>query len=113
MTHWLDLLVFKTWWRYDPRATPWVAVPYHAFNLFEGCAWVVFAGLVLYRRWRHQRSRLELWYSLAFFTFGLTDFREAYALSSWLIEVKLVNLLVLLKLRFEVIRRFYPTSKLY
>lgn len=110
---WLDLLFFKTWWRYDPRESPWVFIPYHIFNLFEGCAWVVFAGLVLYRSLRNQRSRLEFWYALAFFTFGLTDFREAYALSSWLIWLKLVNLLALLKLRAAVIRRFYPASKLY
>ncbi len=113
MMQWLDLLLFKTWWRYDPRDTPWVTMPYHVFNLFEGCAWVVFAVLVLLRRRQNQRSRLELWYALAFFTFGLTDFREAYALSTWLIGLKLVNLLALLKLRAAVIRRFYPASKLY
>jgi len=62
---------------------------------------------------KHRRSRLEWWYALAFFTFGLTDFREAYALSSWLIWAKLANLILLLWLRATVIRRFYPTSKLF
>lgn len=112
-SEWLDWLFFKTWWRYDPRDTPWVAIPYHAFNLFEGCAWVVFAGLVLRRCWRNQRSRLEAGYAVAFCRFGLTDFCEAYALSSWLLWAKLVNLIVLLKLRAEVIRRYYPGSRLY
>lgn len=110
---WLDLLLFRVWWRYDPGDTPSVYIPYHAFNLFEGCAWIVFAVLVLRRCLRHARSRLELAYAVAFFTFGLTDFREAYVLSSWLVWVKLANLIVLLKLRFEVIRRFYPGSTLY
>ena len=60
-----------------------------------------------------RRSPLEIGYALAFVTFGLTDFREAYALDSWLIWLKLVNLLVLLRFRGLVIRRFYPESKLY
>ena len=110
---WLDLLFFRVWWRYNPGDTPWVYVPYHAFNLFEGCAWLAFTGLVLHRCWQHARSRWEVGYALAFFTFGLTDFREAYVLNSWLIWVKLANLIVLLRLRAEVIRRFYLGSKLY
>lgn len=113
MPGWLDLLVFRTWWRYRPGETPLISTPYHLFNLFEGCAWVVFAGLVLWRRRLGRRSGLELWYALAFLTFGLTDFREAYVLESWLIWVKLINLIALLMLRAEVIRRFYPESKLY
>jgi hypothetical protein len=50
---------------------------------------------------------------LTFFTFGLTDFREAYALESWLIWLKAANLLVLLWLRSFVISRYYQESKLY
>lgn len=110
---WLDVLFLKTWWRYDPKESSWAFVPYHLFNLFEGGVWTVLACLVLARHMRHRRSRLELWYALAFLTFGLTDFREAYALTSWLIWLKLVNLLLLLWARTSVIRRFYPASKLY
>ena len=75
----------------SPGATPWIA----ASSL------------------RHRRSRLELAYALAFLTFGLTDLREAFALQSWLIWVKLMNLLVLFGLRRIVIQRYYPTSRLY
>ena len=76
--------------------------------------WAAFPALVLFRRRKGEgRSGLELWYALAFSTFGLTDFREAYALTSWLIWVKLANLIALARLRAVVIRRFYPTSKLY
>ena len=81
-------LLFRTWWTYPSGLSPWVDVPYHAFNLFEGAVWAVLSGLVL-RRWlRRRRSAWEIAYALAFFTFGLTDFREAYALQSWLLLAK-------------------------
>lgn len=62
---------------------------------------------------RHRRSSLEVWYALAFFAFGLADFREAYALSSWLVWLKLANLVALAKLRATVIRGYYPGHTLY
>jgi hypothetical protein len=74
---------------------------------------VILSALVLARYIRYRRSKIEVIYSAAFFTFGLTDFREAYALQSWLIWLKLANLLLLVKLRSTVIRRYYPTNKLY
>ncbi len=109
----IDLLFSKTWWRYRPGEITWIYAPYHVFNLFEGCAWFVFGALVLNRYWKHHHSSLELWYALAFFTFGLTDFREAYVLNSWLIWLKLANLVFLFRLRSLVIKRYYPSSKLY
>jgi hypothetical protein len=109
----LDLLWTRTWWRYRPDDPSDFSGPLHYFNLFEGAVWVVFSTLVLFRRRKGGRSSLELWYALAFFTFGLTDFREAYALTSWLIWVKLANLILLARVRSVVIRRYYPSSKLY
>ena len=50
---------------------------------------------------------------LAFFTFGLTDFREAYVLESWLVWVKLLNLVLLIWLRSIAVRRWYPESRLF
>jgi hypothetical protein len=110
-----DLLWSRTWWRYRPSSPTDFPMPYyvHAFNLFEGTAWVVFGVLVLARFLRWRRSAIEVGYAVAFFCFGLTDFVEAYALSSWLIWVKLANLIVLAWLRAIVIRRYYPTSRLY
>lgn len=108
-----DFLVFRTWWTYRSGEPPWVEVPYHVFNLFEGSVWVVLSALVLRRFLRNRRSPLEVAYALAFFTFGLTDFREAYALQSWLIGLKAANLVLLLWLRARVIGRYYPASKLY
>ena len=110
---WVDVLFLRSWWRYQPGITTWVEFPYPAFNLFEGCVWVVLAFLVAGRYWKYRRSRMEVVYALAFFTFGLTDFREAYALDSWLIWIKLVNLIALFRLRSLIIRQFYPGSKLY
>ncbi len=49
--------------------------------------------------------------STAFFAFGLTDFRDAYALKSWLIWLKAANLLALLWLRSLVISRYCRESK--
>jgi hypothetical protein len=108
-----DYLLFRTWWTYRSANTPWVEVPYHAFNLFEGTVWVALSGLVLRRFLKYRHSNIEVVYALAFFTFGLTDFREAYALQSWLIWLKAANLLALLRLRAVVIKRYYPKSKLY
>jgi hypothetical protein len=109
----LELLWTETWWRYDPNDRSWVWLPYHYFNLFEGMAWLVFSILVVIRCSRKSRSKLELLYALSFFTFAWTDFREAFALSSWLIWVKLANLIILARMRAKVIRRYYPESRLY
>lgn len=105
-------LTTRVWWAYDPQAD-WYAQPYHWINLVEGCAWLLLAALVL-RRWsRGARSHVELLYALAFVTFGLSDFREAYVVESWLILFKGVNLAALLVLRWIVIRRYYPASRTY
>ncbi len=76
-----------TWWCYDPTAY-WPHQLYSWFNVVEGWFWFVFAILVLRRYWKHRRSPIELVYALAFFTFGLSDFRESYVLQSWLVLSK-------------------------
>ena len=106
-----DLLLFRSWWSYGPGPPTGVETGLHAFNLFEGAVWFALAALVLRRALRHRRLGVELGYAMAFFTFGLTDFREAYGLPSWLIWVKLANLLTLVGLRRTVIRRFYPGGR--
>lgn len=108
-----DLLWLRVWWKYPDPHDPWFSIPYHAFNLFEGTCWVAIGALVLRRFLRFRRASLEILYALAFLTFGLTDFREAYALTSWLVWVKLVNLIALIWLRTLAIRRWYPGSRLY
>ena len=108
----LDFLITRTWWTYDPSAD-WYASLYHWINLVEGGAWVVFAVLVLRRYLRHRKSPIELVYALAFATFGLSDFREAYIVESWLILFKAVNLAALLVLRSIVIKRHYPGSRTF
>ncbi|MDB5387924.1 MAG: hypothetical protein JWM11_3570 [Planctomycetaceae bacterium] len=109
----VDILWTHTWWSFArDRDLPY-STAYHAFNLFEGCVWIMFSGLVLVRRAALGKSDLELWYALAFFTFGLTDFREAYYQQSWLIWLKAVNLGLLIWLRHLVMTKLYPGSKLY
>ena len=108
----LDFLLARTWWRYDPNGD-WYSQPYHWFNLCEGVAWLCFAALVLKHYLRHRHSPLELLYCIAFITFGVSDFREAYVVQSWLILFKGLNLATLLYLRWIIIHRFYPGSKTY
>src|SRR5262245_11750471 len=108
-----DLLWTHTWWAWIPGDRAWNSLFVHWFNLFEGAAWWTLAGLVLGRYRRHRHSPLELAYSAAFLTFGLTDFYEAFALTSWLLWVKLANLIALLRLRKTVMRRWYPVSRVY
>jgi hypothetical protein len=106
-----ELLITHTWWQFKP-ADP-LHQAYHWLNLVEGTIWLIFASLVADRFARNRRSWLEIPYAVAFVTFGLSDFREAYRLESWLLLFKGANLVLLLWLRREVIRRCYPTSKVY
>lgn len=106
-----DYLVTHVWWDY--AAADAFGHVYHGFNLVEGIAWFVVAGLVLRRYRRERNSPLELVYAAAFVTFGLSDFREAYVLESWLIWAKGLNLAALLAMRHYLLQRYYPTSKSY
>jgi hypothetical protein len=109
----LELLFTSTWWKYDPDDRSLFSVSYRSFNLVEGTVWIGFGVLVLRRFLKHRRSRLELWYAVAFVLFGLTDFREMYAMQSWLLWTKLAVLIYLLWLRKIVMRRYYPESRVY
>src|SRR5262245_20525283 len=106
-----DLLLTHTWWEYRPSGLQGRFYDY--LNLAEGTVWLTFAVLVAVRFFRRHHSWLELAYAAAFVTFGASDFREAYRLESWLLLLKGVNLVALLWLRHVVIRRWYPTSKVY
>ena len=52
-------------------------------------------------------------YAFAFALFGISDFVQAYHLTSWLLVWKLLNLIALLVLRKLTITRHYPQSKLF
>ena len=106
-------MLLKTWWTFEPGDESLFSTAYHAFNLCEGLAWCGLAILVLLRYAMNRRSAIEIGYAAAFACFGATDFREAYALQTWLIAAKGLNLAVLLALRSIVLRRFYPQCKLY
>ena len=111
---WLDLLWWHTWWEYDPNGSLSDHVWQHGFNLFEGLCWVVYGLLVIRRHLVNQKSVwLELSYAAAFFLFGISDFVQAYRLTSWLLVWKLFNLIALLVLRKLTIKRHYPLSKVF
>lgn len=112
MPHILHLLTIQEWWTYNPRDSLLSQV-YHWFNLFEGCAWILIAVLVLRRYLRHKNSKLELLYSFAFFVFGLSDFVEAYRLRTWLILGKGVVLFAIIALRSYLLKRHYPDAKAF
>ena len=109
----LDFLWWHTWWSYGRDRDLEFSLPYRYFNLLEGTIWVVLSILVVNRWRRTGRGTIELWYALAFFTFGLSDYRESYYQQSWLIWLKLINLVVLLRLRHIVIQQLYPGTKLF
>lgn len=111
---WSQLLWWHEWWRLDPQGPTSDLIWQHWFNLFEGVCWFVFAGLVIRRYCRSRKSpALEFSYAVAFASFGISDFIQAYRLTSWLLVWKLVNLIVLLAMRRVVMKRHYPESKLY
>lgn len=109
----IDTLFTRIWWQWNPGDGQWFSLIYHWFNILEGIAWLVFAALVFQRYLRHRKSSIELAYSAAFLAFAATDFREAWEQSSWLIWLKLLNLIALLWLRRIVMRRYYPSATLY
>lgn len=102
----------KTWWTFHAGDAGFGFV-YSWFNVVEGCLWCLFAVLVLRRYLKHCRSTIELFYALAFLTFGLSDFLESFSLTSWLIIAKGINLAILLWLRRYVLWRCYPQQRMY
>lgn len=112
----LRVLWFETWWKWDRLPNdPLVFTDFacHYFNLCEAAAWFIFSILVLRRWWLNRRSALEIGYAIAFFLFGVSDVVEAWALTSWLLWWKAVNLTVLFFVRKTVMLRFYPDHRLF
>ncbi|HEV3339786.1 MAG TPA: hypothetical protein VG125_05500 [Pirellulales bacterium] len=106
-------LLMRSWWRYATNESSAFSIVYHWFNVAEGIAWCLIAGLVLRRYLKGRKSSLEIAYGVAFLTFGLSDFIEAHVLTTWLILAKGANLAALLLLRRRVLRRHYPESKTF
>ena len=109
----LDALFLRTWWSYERDSHLVFSAVYPWLNVVEGCAWLIIAILVIRRYLRHRHSHIELWYALAFLTFAGSDFREAWVLQSWLIWFKAINLVALLYLRQLVLKRYYPTKRVF
>ena len=113
MSEIIEFIFWHDWWSYSKTSPDLFSVVYHWFNIAEGVVWIVLAGLVFFRFAVHRKSSFEIAYSVAFIAFAITDFREAWTQSSWLIWLKLVNLILLLWLRQRVMSRNYPTAGIY
>lgn len=109
----LHELLTRPWWTFDPAETGGWGLAYRWFNLFEGAVWFALAILVLRRWFRHRHSRWEVAYAGAFLAFGLTDFREASVQTAALVVVKALNLAILIALRWQVRRKYYPESSVF
>jgi len=110
------ILFYETWWSWSQSSAEphtWLDIATRSFNLVEAAAWFLFALLVFLRWKRHRRSSLELWYVLAFLLFGLSDLIEMWSLTSWLLWWKGINLVTLFLIRRSVMKRYYPTAKVY
>jgi hypothetical protein len=91
-----------TWWTYGSGT----GGLYHWFNLAEAVFWLACAAMVALR-YRRRGLPLEAWYALSFVTFAATDLREAFALQTWLIALKALNLGAIVWLRARL-RPLYP-----
>lgn len=106
-------ILTEPWWTWNPETAGPLDYVYRGFNLFEAGAWFVFALLVLARWRRNRNSAREIAYAAAFLLFGVTDVAEAWRQSTPLIAIKACVLTTLLILRAQVIRRWYPASRIY
>ena len=109
----IDILLYRTWWRYEDYSHSAFAEAYHWFNIIEGFVWIAIGVLIFARFGRHRHSTLEVFYALSFIAFGLTDFAEAMALQSWLIWVKAIILGIVLYSRRIVLQRYYPNKRVF
>lgn len=113
MSQAMEFIFTHIWWTWNPNDQHWFSRVYHWFNLLEGLTWLVFSVLVIKRFLKHFHSNVEIAYSIAFLTFAATDFREAWEQSSWLIWLKVINLVMLVLLRRRVMQKWYLTSRVY
>ena len=103
------MLTFELW-RVD-YADP-AALAYSVFNLLEAFAWFGVAGWVLHRHAREPRTGWSWAYAALFILFGFTDVVESQRVQPWLIGVKGAVLMLILLLRYKLVRRYYIGAKM-
>jgi len=109
----IEIIFTRVWWKYDSASADWFTHLYHWFNFLEGCIWLVIAALIAWRFLKHRQTAFEVAYSLAFLTFAVTDFQESFEQSSWLIWLKIGNLIALFLLRRRVMLKHYPAARIF
>ncbi|MEO0586524.1 MAG: hypothetical protein AAF078_02695 [Planctomycetota bacterium] len=97
-------------WRVD-YGDP-LAAAYSAVNLLEAVAWFGVAGWVVRRHVREGGGAWNFAYAAAFVVFGVSDVVESQVVPMWLIAAKGLIFGVIVWLRWEVLRRYYPGRKL-
>ena len=80
---------------------------YYWFNFTEAMTWILIGAYVFVRFLRSRKSNLEIIYTLLFFIFGLTDFRELQNLPIWLLVFKGLIFVSILYTRY-LLKQFYP-----
>lgn len=106
-------LIARRWWSWSPTQHSAFDSIYRGMNFVEGMLWFLLALLVTVRFLRNRRSALEPVYATLFLLFGVSDFVEMRAVDTWLILAKGAILLMLLAVRREVLRRYYPDCRTY
>lgn len=107
--HWQDFCEHTIWHSQHTQGS-WFDIIYPLFNLFEALCWCGVSVFIVLRARRHNGRCIELLYAATWFTFGLTDLREAYAQQVGLIVLKGLLLGILIALRRVVLRR-YPGAR--
>ncbi|MEM9253067.1 MAG: hypothetical protein AAGB29_12020 [Planctomycetota bacterium] len=97
-------------WRVD-YADP-LSATYSVINLLEAVAWFAVAAWVLRRHVKQGGGGWNYAYAAAFVVFGLSDVLESQMVPIWLVAAKGVIFGLILWLRYEVLRRYYPGRKL-
>ena len=83
------------------------AIFYYWFNFLEAIAWCSIGVYVFARFLRNRKSWLEIIYTLLFFVFGLTDFKELQNLPLWLLAFKGIIFASIIYTRY-LLKPFYP-----
>lgn len=92
-------------WKFDSRNI--TDLIYSWFNVTEGIAWLAIALYVFRRYLVHQKTNLEIIYTLLFIVFGISDFWESYIVQLWLIMTKGLIFAGIIIVRFRLVRKHY------
>ena len=97
-------------WRVDYGDA--LAAGYSVLNMLEAVAWFAVAAWVVRRHVRKRGGRWDWVYAGLFAVFGLTDVVESQVVPVWLVGVKGLVFVLILLVRWVVVRRYYVGAKM-